>query len=338
VGNTPDKARAMVREFKALGADCVKVSKSPGHYPDVLRAIADEAGKLGMFTMTDLKVSETDAAVASDAGVKSIEHWYGIPDAALTGSQNFPTDYNYWDELDRFRYAGLLWSEADKQPERLSAVIDKMIANGTNWNPTMVVYEDNRDVWRNVGLPVKATLMHPSEVAAGPDTTVHGAFKREWKTSDEINWKRNFQIWMKWVKIFHERGGLLTAGSDEGGIGGVALVRELELLQEAGIHPLDVIKVATTNAYRVLGLEQHCGIRVGCRADLAVVNGNPIDNFKVMYGRGYGVAGLVPREEQWKHGGVAWTIKDGILFDAQGLLREAEWYIERERERLKAIP
>jgi hypothetical protein len=338
VGNTPDKARAMVREFKALGADCVKVSKSPGHYPDVLRAIADEAGKLGMFTMTDLKVSETDAAVASDAGVRSIEHWYGIPDAALTGSQNFPTDYNYWDELDRFRYAGLLWSEADKQPERLSAVIDKMIANGTNWNPTMVVYEDNRDVWRNVGLPVKATLMHPSEVAAGPDTTVHGAFKREWKTSDEINWKRNFQIWMKWVKIFHERGGLLTAGSDEGGIGGVALVRELELLQEAGIHPLDVIKVATTNAYRVLGLEQHCGIRVGCRADLAVVNGNPIDNFKVMYGRGYGVAGLVPREEQWKHGGVAWTIKDGILFDAQGLLREAEWYIERERERLKAIP
>ena len=338
VGNTPDKARAMVREFKALGADCVKVSKSPGHYPDVLRAIAEEAAKLGMFTMTDLKVSETDAAVASDAGVRSIEHWYGIPDAALIGSQNFPTDYNYWDELDRFRYAGLLWSEADKQPERLSAVIDKMIANGTNWNPTMVVYEDNRDVWRNIGLPVKATLMHPSEVAAGPDTTVHGAFKREWKTSDEINWKRNFQIWMKWVKTFHERGGLLTAGSDEGGIGGVALVRELELLQESGIHPLDVIKVATTNAYRALGLEQHCGIRVGCRADLAVVNGNPIDNFKVMYGRGYGVAGLVPREEQWKHGGVAWTIKDGILFDAQGLLREAEWYVERERERLKAIP
>ena len=338
VGNTPDKARAMVREFKALGADCVKVSKSPGHYPDVLRAIAEEATKLGMFTMTDLKVSETDAAVASDAGVKSIEHWYGIPDAALTGSQNFPTDYNYWDELDRFRYAGLLWSEADKQPERLSAVIDKLIANGTNWNPTMVVYEDNRDVWRNVGLPVKATLMHPAEVAAGPDTTVHGAFKREWKTSDEINWKRNFQIWMKWVKTYHERGGLLTAGSDEGGIGGVALVRELELLQESGIHPLDVIKVATTNAYQALGLEQHCGIRVGCRADLAVVNGNPIDNFKVMYGRGYGVAGLVPREEQWKHGGVAWTIKDGIVFDAQGLLREAEWYIERERERLKAIP
>jgi hypothetical protein len=66
-----------------------------------------------------------------------------------------------------------------------------------------------------------------------------------------------------------------------------------------------------------------------------VVNGNPIDNFKVLYGRGYGFYGVVPRGEQWKHGGVAWTIRDGILFDAQALLREAEWYIEQERQRLR---
>lgn len=335
VGNTPEKARAMVREFKALGADCIKISKSPGHYPDVLEAAVDEGKKLGMFTMVDLKVSETDARVASESGVKSIEHWYGIPDAALSGSQNFPTDYNYWKELDRFRYAGMLWSEADKNPEKLSAVIDLMVKNGTNWDPTMTVYEDNRDWWRAAGIPIKETLMHPSEVAGGPDSSSHGAFKTEWKTSDEINWRRNFAIWMRWVKTFHERGGLLTAGSDEGGVGGIALIRELELMQEAGIHPIDIIKVATTNAYQTLGLKDLCGVRVGCRADLAVVNGNPLDNFKVMYGRGYGFYGLVPRAEQWKHGGVAWTIKDGILFDAQALLREAEGYVEQEKTRLK---
>ncbi|MFN8573669.1 MAG: amidohydrolase family protein [Gemmatimonadaceae bacterium] len=336
IGNTPDKAREMVQQFKQLGADCIKISKSPGHYPDVMAAAADEGKKLGMFTMVDLKVSESDAVVASNAGVKSIEHWYGIPDAALTGSQNFPADYNYWDELDRFRYAGLLWSEADKNPEKLSGVLDLMIKNGTNWDPTMAVYEDNRDVWRDVTLPVRETLMHPSEIMAGPDSSVHGAFKREWKTSDEINWRRNFQIWQKWVKVFHDRGGVLTAGSDEPGIGGIKLIRELELMQEAGIHPIDVIKIATTNAYQTLGMTDHCGIRVGCAADIAVVNGNPIDNFKVMYGRGYGLYGIVPRDEQWKHGGVTWTIKDGTLFDAQALLREAEWYVAREKERLKS--
>jgi imidazolonepropionase-like amidohydrolase len=335
IGDTPDKARAMVREFKQAGADCIKVSKSPGHYPDVMEAIVDEGRKLEMPTMVDLKVSETDARIASNAGVRSIEHWYGVPDAALGGSQNFPTDYNYWDELDRFRYAGLLWSEADRNPDKLSAVIDLMIRNGTNWNPTMTVYEDNRDWWRRAGLPVKETLMHPSQIAAGPDSSVHGSFKREWKTQDEINWKKNFGIWMKWVKTFHERGGLLTAGSDEGEIGGIALIRELELMQEAGIHPIDIIKVATTNAAQALGMTGQCGVRVGCRADLAVVNGNPIDNFKVMYGRGYGFYGVVPRNEQWRYGGVTWTIRDGIVFDAQALLREAEWYIEQEKTRLK---
>jgi imidazolonepropionase-like amidohydrolase len=105
VGDTPEEARAMVQRFKQLGADCIKVSKSPGHFPDVLEAIVDEGKKLGMPTMVDLKVSESDARVASQAGVNSIEHWYGIPDAALQGSQSFPLDYNYWDELDRFRYA-----------------------------------------------------------------------------------------------------------------------------------------------------------------------------------------------------------------------------------------
>jgi hypothetical protein len=81
-------------------------------------------------------------------------------------------------------------------------------------------------------------------------------------------------------------------------------------------------------------MKEHCGVRVGCVADLAVVNGNPIDNFKVMYGRGYGFYGLVPRDEQWKHGGVAWTIKDGVVFDAQALLRETEWYVQQERARV----
>jgi imidazolonepropionase-like amidohydrolase len=332
-GNTPEKARAMVRAFKARGADCIKISKSPGHYPDVMEAAVDEGKKLGMFTMVDLKVSETDARVATTAGVKSIEHWYGIPDAALTGSQNFPTDYNYWKELDRFRYAGLLWSEADKHPDKLSDLLDLMIQNGTNWDPTMSVYEDNRDIWRAEGLPVKETLLHPYDISAGPDSGTHGAFKTEWKTSDEINWRRNFGIWMRWVKTFHERGGLLTAGSDDGGHGGIGMIRELELMQEAGIHPIDVIKVATTNAYQAIGMKEDCGVRVGCRADLAIVNGNPIDNFKVMYGRGYGFYGLVPRSEQWKYGGVAWTIREGVVFDAQALLREAEGYVAQEKAR-----
>lgn len=332
VGNTPESARAMVRTFKEMGADCIKVSKSPGHYPDVLEAIVSEGKTLDMPTMVDLKISETDAVTASELGVASIEHWYGVPDAALVGSQDLPTDYNYWNELDRFRWAGDLWRQAD--PERLSDVIDLLVENRTNWDPTMVVYEDNRDLWRALTLPWTRTLYHPSVIhGMWPDSATHGAFKTEWKTSDEVMWRDNYRIWMGWVKEFHERGGLLTVGSDTSPWGGMAVIREMELLQEAGLHPLDVIRVATTNAYEALGMEDHCGVRVGCVADLAVVNGNPVDNFKVMYGLGYGFYGIAPTEDQWTWGGVDWTIKDGVVYDARALLREVLWYVQQEKSR-----
>ncbi|HSL24529.1 MAG TPA: amidohydrolase family protein [Vicinamibacterales bacterium] len=332
-GNTPDKARAMVRRFKELGADCVKVSKSPGQYPDVLEAIVQEGRAHGMRVMVDLKVSETSALVASNLGVASIEHFYGLPESALEGSQSFPPDYNYWDELDRFRWAGHLWAEADsRHPERIIALLDTMIRNGTNWDPTMAAYEMNRDFARALTQPFFETLI-PAGVSWTPDESVHARYHREWKTSDEVEWRRFFAIWMKYIHEFSRRGGLLTAGSDEGDIGGIGMVRELELLQEAGLRPLDIIKVATTNAARALGFERHCGVRVGCAADLAVVNGNPVDNFKVLYGRGYGFYGIAPRGKREQLGGVKWTIKGGVVFDAQALLREAEWYVEETRRR-----
>jgi hypothetical protein len=341
-GNTPEKARAMVQRFRDLGADCVKVSKSPGHYPDVLEAIVnsgvpDRVGegpvRRRMKVMIDLKVSETSALVASNIGVASIEHFYGVPESALEGSQSFPADYNYWDELDRFRWAGRIWAEADRlHPERILKLIDTFLKNGTNWNPTMAAYEKNRDFSRALTLPFFQTLV-PAGVSWTPDESVHGRYHREWKTSDEIAWRQFFAIWMKYINEFYRRGGLLTAGSDQGDIGGIGLIRELELLQEAGLNPIDIFKVATTNAARVLGFDRHCGVRVGCVADLAVVNGNPIDNLKVLYGRGYGFYGIVPRDKQADVGGVKWTIKGGVLFDAQALLREVEGYVQETKRK-----
>ena len=183
----------MVRRFKELGADCVKVSKSPGHYADILEGKAQ-----GLPVMVDLKVSETDAVTASEAGVASIEHWYGVPDSALPHTQNFPLDYNYWDELKRFRWAGALWAEAARYSDALSKVVDLLIENGTNWNPTLVVYEDNRDLARVRALPWRDTLFHLSVLKSmWPDPGRHGSYHQEWTTSDEVRWKGNYRIWMR---------------------------------------------------------------------------------------------------------------------------------------------
>ncbi len=334
-GHTVDEARALVRQYKEMGADGIKVSKGPGHYPDILAAIADEAKKLGMGpgVMVDLKVSETDGLIASNAGVRSIEHWYGIPDAAIPGTQHFPSEYNYWNEEDRFRWAGRLWAEAAKYPERLTSVLETMIRNGTNWDPTMSVYEGNRDLTRVKTLPWHEKYTMPSLMAFwSPNPSNHGSYHANWKTSDEVAWNENMKIWMSYVKKFFDMGGTLTVGSDAGSLYalyGATTIRELELLQETGIHPIDIIQIATRNPWKVLNRPDLEGIRIGNVADVIVVDGNPLDNFKVLYG--IGISSFDAQGKPVRKGGVRWTIKAGAVFDAPALLRDVEAQAQKAR-------
>lgn len=73
-----------------------------------------------------------------------------------------------------------------------------------------------------------------------PNRVLHGSYHFDWTTRDEIDWRNNFQMWMRFVNEYKNRGGRVTAGSDSGFIFklyGFGYVRELELLQEAGFHP-----------------------------------------------------------------------------------------------------
>lgn len=335
-GHTPEEARALVRTFRDMGADGIKVSKGPGHFPDVIEAICDEVKALGMNGVAvDLKVSETDGLIASNAGVSTIEHWYGIPDAAIPGTQRFPGDYNYWDEEDRFRWAGHLWKEAEQHREALDKVLDRLIENGTVWDPTLSVYEGNRDLGRVKHLEWHQRFTPPSLMQFwSPNPSNHGSYHANWTTADEIAWKENMAIWMKYVKRFFDKGGRLTVGSDAGSLYslyGFATVREMELLQEAGLHPIDIVKIASLNATETLKLDKLRGIRVGYTADLIVVDGNPLENFKVLYGSG--IETFDAQNRPVRRGGVRWTIKNGVVFDARALLDDVQAYVRDMKAR-----
>jgi imidazolonepropionase-like amidohydrolase len=316
--NTPAEARALVREAKAKGAKGIKVFINR---PDVWAAIADESRAVGLPIATDLKIQETDAIAASRYGVRSIEHWYGIPDAAIPGPQWFPDYYDYDTELDRFRWAGDLWRQAD--PARLSAVLDTMLAHGVTWDPTFAIYEANRDLQRARTQPWFAEYALPAVMAQfEPDASRHGSYFFDWTTADEVRWRNDYRIWMHWVREYAARGGNVTVGSDAGFIWelyGFTTIREMEMQQEAGFQPLEVIQHATSNGAKLLGLANTGVVRPGFKADLIIVDGNPLHNFKVLYPTGIETAEngkLVHR------GGVQVTIKDGVVFDAPALAAE----------------
>lgn len=323
----PDTARARIRRAKLRGAQGLKVFINR---PDVWEAITDEARKNGLPIATDLKIQETDAVRAAQLGVRSLEHWYGVPDAAIPGPQRFPASYSYDNELDRFRWAADLWRQAD--PARLSAVIDTMIAHGVTWDPTFAVYEANRDLARARNLPWFREYAMPQLLRFfEPDLERHGSYHLDWTTADEIMWRDNMRLWMQWVREFAARGGNVTVGSDAGFIYhlyGFGTVREMELHQEAGFHPIEVIQHATSNGAKALGLTNTGVIRPGYAADLAIVDGNPLHNMKVFYGTGV----LTERDGKLvQAGGVRYTIKQGIVFDARQLLADVREMVARAR-------
>jgi imidazolonepropionase-like amidohydrolase len=96
--------------------------------------------------------------------------------------------------------------------------------------------------------------------------------------------------------------------------------------QEAGFHALEVIQHATENGAKLLGLTNTGVVRPGYKADLLIVDGNPLHNMKVLYATGMQV------EENGKlvqRGGVKYTIKDGVVFEVAPLLNDIREMVRR---------
>ena len=91
--------------------------------------------------------------------------------------------------------------------------------------------------------------------------------------------KKNFPIFLAAIRMFHDRGVRISAGTDLGNpwmTPGVSYHRELQLLAQAGIQPLEVLKTATGRGAEALGIEKEAGdIGVGKRADLVVLADDP---------------------------------------------------------------
>jgi imidazolonepropionase-like amidohydrolase len=97
----------------------------------------------------------------------------------------------------------------------------------------------------------------------------------------------------------------------------------MELLREAGFHPLEIFQSASLRAAEVLGAENDLGtIETGKLADLVIVEENPQENLKVLYGTG--AIKVNENNEDVRVGGVRYVIKDGILYDAKALLKDVE--------------
>ncbi len=326
---TPEEAREWVQWVKAQGADGIKFFGAP---PEIMEAALDEANKQGLGSTehhAQLNVTRMNVLTTARLGLTSMEHWYGLPEALFEDKviQHYPPDYNYQNEADRFGEAGRLWKQAAKPfTPHWNAVMDSLLALDFTIDPTFVAYLASRDLmrqsrneWHSVyTMPSLWNFYRPSRAA-------HGSYWFYWTTADEIAWKENFRLWMTFINEYKNRGGRVTLGSDSGyiyNLYGFGYIQEMELMQEAGFHPLEVIRSATILGAETIGKDQEIGtIQVGKKADLVIVPKNPLKNLKVLYGTGTWQLNDETGEVE-KVGRVRWTIKDGIVFDVHDLLAD----------------
>jgi len=247
--------------------------------------------------------------------------------------QNYRLDYNYMNEQHRFEEAGKLWEQAaEPYSEKWNAVMDELIRLDFTINPTFNIYDANRDLMRAMRAEWHDDYTLPSLWQFyQPNRRAHGSYWFNWGTEQEVQWKKNYVLWMTFVNEYKNRGGRVAAGSDSGFIFqlyGFGFIRELELLREAGFHPLEVISAATIKGAEALGLADQIGsVEVGKLADLVLVEANPLENLKVLYGTGALV--LNENNEPTRIGGVKYTIKDGIVYDAKALLDDVRTMVAR---------
>ncbi len=336
---TPEQAIAWVRKNADNGADGIKFFGAP---PKIMQAALQENKRLGLRSAchhAQLDVARWNVLNSARAGLTTMEHWYGLPEALFSDRtvQDYPLDYNYQNEQHRFGEAGRLWKQAaSPYSEHWNEVMEELLELDFTIDPTFNIYEASRDLMRarraewheDYTLPSLWRFYQPSKIS-------HGSYWHFWGTEEEVAWKQNYQLWMTFVNEYKNRGGRVTAGSDSGFIFqlyGFAYIRELEMLREAGFHPLEVIRSATLNGAEALGLDDQIGtVAVGKLADLVIVEENPLQNLKVLYG--IGAIKLTDDNEVVRVGGVKYTIKDGVVYDAKQLLADVKKMVDGAKKK-----
>ena len=339
---TPEKAREWVRAAATTGIDGLKLTAYP---PDIMEALLDEAQKLGLGSTAHLSqtgVSNMNALDAVRLGLGTVTHFYGLFEALYDGHdiQPWPAGYNNFDEQQRFGYVARQWSLIHpRRSEPWRALLEELKTRRVILDPTMTAYVASRDVMqrRNADWHEKYTLPSLWDFYQ-PSRANHGSYYFDWTSWDEAAWRNFYRVWMAFLNDYKNMGGRVTVSSDAGYIYntfGFSTIEEMELLQEAGFHPLEIIRGATLHGAEALfepkGEPIDFGVvRAGLLADLVIVPEDPVANLKVLYG-----TGAVRLNEETgtaeRVGGIKYTIKDGIIYDARELLADVAAMVAKQK-------
>src|SRR3989441_1837782 len=282
----PDDARRMVNFWADQGATSFKAYMNITG--EELRAAVEEAHKRGLKVTGHLcSVGYREAA---EIGIDNLEH--GLPP-----DPEFVPDK----QPDKCPGAavGASLRQLDLKSPAAQDTIRTLVAKNVAMTSTLPVFEAAGVPLAQSGVGASSALLNPRVLnVMSTDARVRYLTARA-RVSSTSDYVTLFRKAMDFERAFVQAGGLLMAGLDPTGNGGVVAgfgdLREVELLVEAGFTPLEAIKIATFNGAKFLGEDGSIGsIAIGKQADLIIVKGNPatkisdIENVEIVFKDGVG--------------------------------------------------
>ena len=283
----PDDARALVNYWAKEGATSYKVYMSIPRA--TLSAVVEEAHKRGQKVTGHLcSITYREAA---DLGIDNLEHGF-------LASTDFVKN-KAPDVCPSQADAQKALEDLDPDGPEAGALIQHLIAKKVALTSTLTIFETfaaGRPIAPAGALELLTPDLREQYVTRWASIAQQGA----------AQWPKILRNGMRLEKRFVESGGVLMAGTDPTGYGGVvpgfSNVREVELLVETGFSVADAIHIATMNGARFLGRDADIGsLEPGKRADLILFKGSVSADPKAL------------RQLQW-------TMKAGVAYDSPRIL------------------
>jgi len=273
---TVGEARAAVRAQVDAGAKVIKVYTRLE--PALVAVIAAEAAARGVPVAAHL--GKTTAVQAAEAGVASIEHLSGIPDAASDDPGRLFRAHD--DFLGGWTAFELEWQRVPAA--RLEAVARQLAARGVVIVPTLALHEAFSRM-------ADAGLMQEPSLADVPPAVLRDAWnpadimgRARWTPGTLAQFKQTLPVLQRFVGLYARLGGRIAAGTDtpqQFVVPGVSLHRELELYVASGLSPAAALQTATQAAAALLGVQDRVGtIGAGMAADFILLDGDPLADIR----------------------------------------------------------
>ena len=281
----PDDARKMVNYWADLGATSFKAYMNISRAE--LRAAVEEAHKRGLKVTGHLcSIGYKEAA---EIGIDNLEHGLFADSEFVANKQP--------DQCPQGVSASL--RQLDINGPGAQELIRTLIAKNVAVTSTLPVFEAGGAPLAQTGIGASSALLNQRVLnVMSTDARVRYLQARA-RVSPEANFNALLRKAMEFERAFVKAGGLLIAGLDPTGNGGIVAgfgdLREVELLVEAGFTPAEAISIASLNGAKFLGEDARIGsIAAGKQADLMVVKGNPattisdIENVEIVFKDGVG--------------------------------------------------